>query len=154
MEAGGTRANKSARSLNKFVKSTLDDLGYQFVESRKFDTACYLHQPVYTQQYIVGNSIYNRPLRCDFILYHPEKYPDRLIIESKWQQSRGTTDQKYPYMALNIKEMFPCPVVIVLDGSGYGSGAAEWLKGQVDDEKLMHVFSMAEFQTWVNKDKL
>jgi hypothetical protein len=150
----GARANRSARSLNKFVKTTLDDLGYQPVERRKFDTACYLHQPVYAQHYIVGDSIYNRPLSCQFILYHPEKHPDRLIIECRWQQSRGTTDQKYPYMVLNIKEKFPCPAIIVLDGAGYGSGAAEWLKDQVDGEKLLHVFSMAEFQAWVNDDNL
>src|ERR1700730_16667849 len=26
---------------------------------------------------------------CDFVLFHPTRHPDNLIIESKWQQSRA-----------------------------------------------------------------
>ena len=150
----GARANRASKALIKFVKRILDDAGYTFIERRKFDTATFLRQPIYTQDYKVGESIYNRPLTCDFILLHPEKYPDRLIIECRWQQSRGSVDQKFPYLVRNIQEKFPCPAIIVLDGSGYHSGAAEWLRNQVDGEKLLEVFSMSEFQTWVNNENL
>ena len=88
------------------------------------------------------------------MLYHPEKHPNKLIIECKWQQTLGTTDEKYPYNVLNIREMYPCPAIILLAGAGFRSGAAAWLRAQVDGAKLLHVFSMEEFQTWVNNDNL
>jgi hypothetical protein len=44
--------------------------------------------------------------------------------------------------------------MILLDGAGFRSGAGEWLRSQVDGVKLLHVFSMMEFQTWVNNDNL
>jgi hypothetical protein len=88
------------------------------------------------------------------MLYHPEKYPNKLIIECKWQQSSGSVDEKYPYNVLNIREMYPCPAIILLDGEGYKTGAAEWLRRQVDGVKLLAVLSMMQFQTWVNNDNL
>ncbi len=153
MDVAGVRANRSSQSLKRFVRRILDDIGYTPVQWRKFDTVCYLRQPVYSENYGVGNSIYGHPLSCDFIINHPDKHRDGLIIECKWQQSRGSVDQKFPYAVLNIKQIFPCPAVMILDGEGYGSGAAEWLRSQVDD-KLLHVFSMSEFQTWVNNENL
>ena len=43
--------------------------------------------------------------------------------------------------------------IFLLDGGGYKLGAETWLRSQVD-EKLLHVFNMSEFQTWVNQGKL
>lgn len=40
--------------------------------------------PLFTKQIVIGESIYNTPLKSDFMLYHPQKHPDKLIIERKW----------------------------------------------------------------------
>ena len=74
-----------------------------------------------------------------------------LVIESKWQQSTGSVDEKFPYLVLNIKSRTPFKTVVVLDGGGYKPNAAKWLRAQTDD-KLIHVFDMAEFHKWVNKN--
>lgn len=150
----GGRAVRTGNALERVVKNALDDNKYTFVPSRKFLAACCLPQPLYTSQINIGKSIYNTSLISDFMLYHPEKWPDRLVIECKWQQSSGSVDEKYPYNVLNIREIYPCPAIILLDGEGYKTGAAEWLRAQVDGKKLLAVFSMVQFQTWVNNDNL
>src|SRR5215210_6062166 len=96
----GGRATLTGNSLEQFVLHILDDKDYEFIPQKKFLAACDLEQPLYTKQIYIGNSIYGRPLKVDFMLYHPEKHPDKLIIECKWQQALGTTDEKYPYNVL------------------------------------------------------
>jgi len=150
----GGRAVRTGNALERVVLHALDDNHYTFIEPRRFLAACCLPQPLYTRQINACNSVYGTQVFADFMLYHPEKWPDKLIIECKWQQSSGSVDEKYPYNVLNIREQYPCPAIILLDGEGYKPGAAAWLRRQVDGVKLLHVFSMVQFQTWVNNDHL
>jgi len=149
----GTFANTTGNNLEKVIEFSLQHKGYKFVSKDKFDSARYLDQPIYTIQYPVAKSIYNTQLYCDVILFHPEKYPDCLVIESKWQQSGGSVDEKFPYLVINIREKYPCSTIILLDGGGYKQGAEQWLREQ-EDEKLIHVFNMMEFQRWANSDEI
>ncbi|MCK8518294.1 DpnII family type II restriction endonuclease [Methanoculleus sp. 7T] len=154
MEQGGTIANKTGKLLETFIENLLIQKEYKYVQKKRFDSATHmLDQPIYSKQYNVCTGIYDTPIRCDFIVFHPEKHPDRLIIESKWQQSSGSADEKYPYTIHNIKEKYPCDTVLVLDGDGYKKGAEKWVRDQVG-EKLRHVFNMREFQKWVNQEGL
>ena len=151
----GGRAVKTGNALERVVLHALEDNKYTFVPQRRFIAAAgCLEQPIYTKQIVAAKSIYGRPLKLDFMIYHPEKHPNKLIIECKWQQRKGSTDEKYPYNVLNIRENYPAPVIILLDGAGFRSGAGGWLRAQVDGQKLVAVFSMMEFQTWVNNDNL
>jgi hypothetical protein len=149
----GGNAVEYGNQLERFVWHTLTDKKYEFVPSRRFLAACCLPQPLFTKQIVIGNSIYNTPLKSDFMLYHPQKHPNKLIIECKWQQVSGSVDEKYPYTVQNIREKYPCPAIILLDGEGYKPGAKAWLCEQVDDH-LLAVFSMSEFQKWVNRGNL
>ena len=124
-----------------------------FVEHKNFKAACCLEQPIYSRQFPLGNSIYDTPVKCDFILHHPLKYPTCLVIESKWQESSGSTDEKYPYLVLNVKEKLGYPTIIVVDGGGYKPGAEKWLRSQVGG-RLLYVFNMMEFQKWSNSEEL
>lgn len=150
----GGNAVEYGNTLERFVLHILNDRKYEFIPHRRFIAACCLEQPIFTQQMPFGDSIYNTPMKADFMLRHHDKWPDRLIIECKWQQSSGSVDEKYPYTVQNIKEQYPCPAIILLDGGGYKPGAKRWLCEQVDDEKLIAVFSMSEFQKWVNRGGL
>jgi hypothetical protein len=150
----GGRAVKTGNALERVVLHALTDNHYTFIQSKKFLAACCLEQPLFTKQINATEGIYGLMLKHDFMLYHPEKWPDKLIIECKWQQGRGSVDEKYPYNVLNIREKYPCPSIILLDGGGFRPGAGAWLRAQVDGVKLLHVFSMMEFQTWVNNDNL
>ncbi|MGB9179624.1 MAG: PD-(D/E)XK nuclease superfamily protein [Pyrinomonadaceae bacterium] len=150
----GGRAVKTGNALERVVLHALNDNHYTFFPPKQFLPACCLPQPLYTKQIYAMEGIYGYMLRHDFMLYHPEKWPNKLIIECKWQQGRGSVDEKYPYNVLNIQEKYSCPAVILLDGAGFRSGAGAWLRSKVDGVKLLHVFSMMEFQTWVNNDNL
>jgi hypothetical protein len=136
------------------VLHALEDNKYAFIPRARFLAACCLPQPLFTRQLNTCESIYGTQIFSDFMIYHPQKWPEKLIIECKWQQASGSVDEKYPYNVLNIREKYPSPCVILLDGEGYKTGAAEWLRRQVDGKKLLAVLSMVQFQKWVNNDNL
>ncbi len=152
-EQGGTQANFTGNQLEKFIEFTLVNKGYKFIHKKKFDPACYLEQPIYSKQFFIGKSIYETNSYCDFIIYHPEKHPNKLIIESKWQQSAGSVDEKYPYLILNIQMKYPCESILLLDGGGYKKGSEDWIRSQIGNN-LLNVFNMSEFQKWSNKGNI
>lgn len=149
-KTGGTQANFTGKNLEQFIETNIQTAGYEFVHKKKFEPAVYFEQPIYSKQVYIGKSIYGTSIYCDFILYHPEKHPDKLIIEAKWQQSGGSVDEKYPYLIINIQTKYPHKTLLVLDGGGYKQGAEEWIKSQVGNN-LLNVQSMSEFQIWANK---
>lgn len=153
MDISGKHANYTGSTLEKFIANRLDERKYQFIPRNKFEAAIYLGQPIYTSQYHLGDSIYGTPMYGDFILYHPTKWSECLIIESKWQQSGGSVDEKFPYFVLNIQQRHPHKTVVLLDGGGYKKQAEAWLRGQVGNN-LLHVFNMSEFQKWCNKGNI
>jgi hypothetical protein len=102
------------------------------------------------RQVKIGQGIYGTDLRADFLISGLPGFPDGLIIESKWQASTGSVDEKFPYVVSNIRAgKYPCPVIVVLDGGGYKDGAEQWLRSQVDGYKFYAVFSFAELIKWV-----
>ena len=149
-----TQANYTGTVLERFILSRLDDCDYQFVHRNRFVPAHILEQPIFTRKFHVGKSIYGTNQFCDFICYHPERWPDNLIIESKWQQRGGSVDEKYPYLVLNIQIQYQCPTILVLDGGGYKRGAESWIRSQVGHGNFRYVFNMREFATWVNNGNL
>lgn len=149
-----TQANYTGTVLERFILSRLDDRGYTFVPRTRFTPARIMGQPIFTRHFHIGESIYGTSQYCDFIVYHPEKWPDNLIIESKWQQSGGSVDEKYPYLVLNIQIQYRCPTILLLDGGGYKSGAERWIRSQVGHGNFIHVFNMPEFAAWANSGRL
>ena len=150
---GGRIANVNGNELEVFIEGVLLRKGYQFVDRTKFGPAVYLEQPIYSRQVYVGQSVYDTRLYCDFYIYHPQKWPNGLLIESKWQQSAGSVDEKYPFLVLNIKQKYPTKTIVLLDGGGYKKQAKDWLKAQ-EDNKLIHVMNMSDFQIWANKNNI
>lgn len=150
---GGAIANLTGNRLERFVLNSLNEFGYTLIDRVQFKPAPYLEQPIYSRQYYLGKNIYGTNIYCDFILYHPQKFPDCLVIETKWQQTGGSVDEKFPFLVANIQTKYPYKTILLLDGGGYKPGAAEWLRSQVGNN-LLAVFSMAEFQTWVNRRNL
>lgn len=153
METGGTTANRTGTSLETFIENKLTEKGYKYIEKKKFRPAIYLEQPIYSKQFYICKSIYKTNIYCDFIIFHPKKHKECLIIESKWQQSIGTVDEKFPYLTLNVQTTYPHKTIILLDGGGYKEGAEQWIRSQVGNN-LLNVYNMSQFQTWVNKGGL
>ena len=102
------------------------------------------------KQKFVGTNIYGGEIRCDFAIAPCEKFPGGLIIESKWQETPGSADEKLPYLVENIRTRYPYPCIVILDGDGYRPGAAAWIRTQVDGVNLLGVFSFTEFLKWCN----
>jgi hypothetical protein len=106
--------------------------------------------PIYRQAQIF-ESIYGAKGRVDIYIPLRTVFPKGLIIESKWQGKSGTTDEKFPYLWLNIMECYPSPTIVVTSGTGARQCAIDWLKGKVDGEKLVAVYtSLDGIIAWAN----
>jgi len=158
MKPGGSIANRTGSSLERFIHDTISGEGYVYVENNIFvlyaqeiNTVVDGSVKVFTDQLKICKSIYGNPIRCDFMLYNSEKLPPELVIESKWQQSKGSVDEKFPYLERNIREQYPYNTIVVLDGGGYKPSAEKWLRSKVGGN-FIGVFNMMEFRTYVNND--
>lgn len=99
-------------------------------------------------------SIYGSKGRTEFLVVDGER---KVRIEIKTQNSKGSVDEKLPYLYLNAIEAYPeDEIVIVIDGEGFKKGAIEWLRKKVKDnwlnvkKKKIHVFSISSYSGWVN----
>ena len=154
MTTGGARANRRGRQLERFVAEELDDLGYETIWPSSLIFAMRdMEQPVYAQQVETGRDIYSKVRRIDFLLFHPRKYPNGLVIQCKWQASSGSVEEKYPYEVLSIAQG-EYDTIIVLDGGGYSQGAEQWLRGQAGRNRLRHVFNQGELQRFASRGSL
>lgn len=79
----------------------------------------------------------------DFILFHPVKWSECLVLQCKWQASSGSVEEKHPFEVLSIGEC-GFPSIVVLDGGGYSKGAEAWLKTQAGTSNLVSVMNMGE----------
>ena len=149
--SGGTQANYTGNTLEKYVEHRLVSAGYTLVKPKEFRPAIYIGQPIYARRFHAGTSIYSTPIFSDFAIFHPQKWPECLIIEAKWQQVGGSVDEKYPYLVMNIQYQYCYRTILLLDGGGYKRGAEQWIRSQAGNRNLMHVFNMAEFHTWANQ---
>ncbi len=149
MTTGGQRANRRGQFLESFVGELLEDAGYvQVLPSSSFFAKRELDQPIYATQCEAGRDIYGISRRVDYILYHPRKWPQCLVIQCKWQAARGSVDQKFPYEVLTIRQN-ESPTIILLDGGGYSPGAEQWLRSQAGKDNLKHVFNQGELQRFM-----
>lgn len=130
----GSRANRSGRTAEYILAFILKHQGFSV-----------------KKQHIAGKNIYGGRLQIDLFVQGLKNFPDGLAVESKWQDVRGTADEKIPYLVANVQECYPCPTVIVVHGGGIRSGAVKWAKSQIND-KLIAVHSLEEFISWAMRE--
>lgn len=147
-------ANRTGPRLEQFVAGLLDDAGYQAVKPASlFFALREMEQPIYARQCEAGRDIYGKMRRVDFLVYHPRKWPQSLVIQCKWQASSGSVEEKYPFEVQSIQQV-GYPAIIILDGGGYSRGAEQWLKAQAGKNNLKHVFSQGDFQRFVSRGEM
>jgi len=152
MSTGAGKANRTGQTLEKQVERLIVDRGYIWLPTNRIEASRILKQPFYTHQFPISKSLYEgKDTRADLILYHPEKHPEFLIIECKWQQSKGTTEEKLPYLVLNIKKNYPYETMIIIDGGGHSQGAIKWIQKQ-EGGRIKIVCNMSKFMRFVNND--
>ena len=147
----GNKGNITGKEFEEFIESQLIECGYKFVNRNEFFDHV-ADGPIYSREVNIDKTIYDAIYRCDFLLYHPSKWPKGLVIEAKWQKVGGTVDEKYPYLVLNIKKS-PYETILLLDGGGYRRGAERWVRSQVGKD-LLHVFDAEQFLTWISQGNL
>jgi len=130
------KANQSGRTAENFLADVLRGVGLEFKRQQR-----------------VGYSIYHTPihpwrLRADFIVTNLVKYPSGLAVESKWQDSPGSVDEKFLYLAENIKTRYEVPAIVVVFGGACRPGAFAWLQAQCDGDRLVAVLKLDEFLSW------
>lgn len=151
--SSGSKANRTGNTLERFVQQALIDRGY--VEFWNYKKQVFAQRHViggkqFSKQVPIGDTIYDTERKCDFLVINRDKFPKDLIIECKWQQSKGSVDEKYAYLIFNIVKT-GIPTIVLLDGSGYKPAAKRWLIDQVNPKgALIGVWDMKEFQTSVN----
>jgi hypothetical protein len=104
---------------------------------------------VFQRQVHVGQSIYEPyQLRADFVVTNLKHFPTGIAIESKWQDRQGSVDEKFPFMAINIRTRYQVPAIVVVAGGSCRQGALDWLRSQCDGHHLIAVFGLEEFISW------
>ena len=99
--------------LEQIIESCLKNCGYEEYPNKKaLGSMAEEERPVYCRQVKIGNNIYDTALKCDFLLFHPEKWPKGLVIEAKWQQVGGSTNTRSSSVNRFLK-------LLLLDGGGY-----------------------------------
>jgi hypothetical protein len=130
------KANQSGQAVEDTLAGALRAVGLQFA-----------------RQVTVGRTIYRTELRVDFIVTNLAAFPAGLILESKWQDVSGSIDEKFPYLVENIRQQYPLPVVVIVHGGGCRPGAIEWLRARVDGQRLVAVYNLEEFLSWVMRSE-
>lgn len=148
------RANSRGQRLERDVADLLTDSGYVKVKSDKFFAfRHYQNQAIFAHQFPIGKCIFGKNRRVDFILYHPNRWSDNLVIQCKWQASSGSVEEKFPYEVLSIQQG-DFKTIIVLDGGGYSTHAAQWIKSQAGKTKLIHVMDFGELCKFQSQGRL
>ncbi len=148
----GTRANRRGRALETSVADLLSE-DYERITPARFFAARCLQQPIYAAQVPTGLNIYAKQRRVDFILHHPQKWPDCLVIQCKWQASSGSVDEKFPFEVECIAhDAFPA--IIVLDGGGASKGAKDWLLSQRGKRNLVDVLDQGGLHRWQTQGRI
>lgn len=126
------KANKSGHVTENLIADILRGVGLE-----------------YERQVLVGQSIYEPyVLRADFIVTNLAAFPLGLAIESKWQDRHGSVDEKFPFLAMNIKTRYRVPAIVVVSGGSCRPGARDWLRAQCDGRQLIAVVGLDEFISW------
>ena len=100
----------------------------------------------------VGPNRFGFMERADFALDGLPQFPDGLAIQVRAQYTRGTADTKLSALVESIRDSYPSPAVIVIDGDGWRTGIVDWARGQVDGRRLLGVFSLEEFGEWASSN--
>ena len=133
----GRMANSNGSHLEDNVAILLAECGYararHHPENRR--------DPYYIpQERTMFSSIYDTPLRVDFYVWHPQKYPSGMIIECKHQAAKGSVDEKFPYTVLSLSSTL-VPFILIIDGGGAKASAVNWCSNQARQSGKFRVYS-------------
>jgi hypothetical protein len=155
----GTQANLNGSKLEATVQETITDtlMCEAKYYSRHVGTCVPFRNNTTLWKNVPYKNIYgNKRCRSEFVLRKHEiplsnwdAFSMRTIrIECKYQNARGSVDEKLPYLADNfLNTIEEKEAVIVIEGKGFKEGAVEWLREKCKGTKVQ-VFDLVEFYEW------
>jgi hypothetical protein len=156
MEQGGYTANMNGRTLENMVENLLKTKGYYELTAEEKKTLIkhdgeppVPNEKWYSKQVRLERNLYGAKYTMDFYVFDADLFPDGLQIETKWQSSSGSVDEKYCFTVLSLQKMSGTKILI-LDGGGARQGAIQWIKRQAE-KKGFKYFTLTGFITWANK---
>lgn len=143
----GSKAQRSGKMFENLVCQELEKIGYTKVLNKKFEISKKEEKPIYSTQYnVLESNIYGNAMKCDIIIFHPSKHSDNLIIECKYQKTKGTVDEKIPYLIDNIKDKYPYGTILIIDGEGFREGMfTEYLPNKLGGN-FLEFYSLENFK--------
>ena len=143
-------ANIKGKELEDYVERELLNKKYQKITPPKNFLKYKSNTPIFAREFDIGNNIYGGSLRVDFILFHPQKWINCLVIECKNRTGTGSVDHKYPYLVENIENNIYKSIVILNNTYSPGEKSEMWLRNQAGiNKKLTHVFDLSQFDQFV-----
>jgi len=156
-DPAGRNANKSGKMLEHTIKEVLSHRGYIELDPdekrmlvRTLDIKQFPYDKWYVEQARMFESVYRTKFVADFVMYDSKKYPEGLLIESKWQGVPGSVDEKYVFTVKSLVNI-DIPAMLVLDGGGARAAAVSWIKRQ-HKNNVFQSKSISEFIRWANTE--
>lgn len=153
------RTTASGRVLETTVKSVCLEKGFTVVKYSEWSKRPEKSGREVLLTDVPYETIYGHAGKTEFLL-KSARYDLDVRIECKWQQVAGSVDEKLPYLYLNAIEAMPeNHIVVIIDGTGWKSGAIPWLKAAVAERKYtstnnrrkrIEILTLSEFMTWAN----
>jgi hypothetical protein len=151
-------SNTTGKHLERIISDILKKKGFEVIAYSKWNK----NKDKYGKDILIKDypfkTIYHTWGKTEFLIIS-QTYHLNLRVECKWQQVRGSVDEKYPYLYLNAVETMQEDVAIILDGGGYRKEAREWIINAISERKYqsstnrkIKVFSLSEFIKWVNSN--
>jgi len=153
VDPAGRTANRNGKWLEGTIEDQLVRAGYYQLSDKEKVTLRnqdgFIEMPEnhawFVRQIALERNLYGSMFTSDFYLRSP-LYPDGLHIESKFQGTPGSVDEKYVFTVLSMKN-FKSPSILVLDGGGSRQGAVKWMKSQQKTGKF-NFMTLGEFMLW------
>ena len=140
---------KQGRRLEGAAAEFLEMAGYTFIDDPKIkrmvasegvenalDTLKRLKgkAPMYVGQTNACFSIYGVPWKIDFLVYHPDLFPEGLLVEVKQQSAPGSVDEKYPFVIMSLQNNTPAKGLIFMGGGAIRDCVRDWCLSQESDD--------------------
>lgn len=109
-------------------------------------------------EHVPYKTLYGTKGRFDYLLVNRSEGSEIPLI-IKWQQSRGSVEEKLPYTYLSALGLPHEKIIMIVDGPGFTDRALSWLRkaaieGHYQDNhapKEILVMTVEEWLTWANR---
>lgn len=158
----GKQANLNGKVVESMLEPIFKANGFAIFDNSEVvkNPSVLENLPRYVLRNVPFETVYGSSGKTEFVIVDTES-GRRIRIESKYQASAGSVDEKFPYMFLNGVYKYPeNEVIFIVDGGGYKSSAREWIQNSIDtnwldfrsrgkDIKLMNI---SDFVNWFNHE--